>query len=93
MGLPHIAGMTVRYDPADRTTLEIHVNGRPLEKERKYIAAATDVELSDVTGYLVVPDEEVQYEVPTIMPEVLEAYIMKNSPLPKPQNGRIQTKS
>jgi len=93
MGLPHIAGMTVCYDPADRTKLEIHVNGKPLEKERKYIAVATDVEFSDVTGYLVIPDEEVEYEVPTIMPEVLEAYIMKNSPLPKPQSGRIQSKA
>jgi 2',3'-cyclic-nucleotide 2'-phosphodiesterase (5'-nucleotidase family) len=93
MGLPHIAGMTVRYDPADRTMLEIHINGKPLEKVRKYIAAATDLELSDATGYLVIPDEEVEYEVPTIMPEVLEAYITKCSPLSKPQGGRIQAKT
>ncbi len=93
MGLPHVAGMTVRYDPDDRTKLEIHIDGKPLEKERKYIVAATDVELSEFTGYLVIPDEQVEYEVPTIMPEVLEAYIMKNSLLPKPEGGRIQVKS
>jgi hypothetical protein len=73
--------------------LEIHINGKPLEKVRKYIAAATDLELSDATGYLVIPDEEVEYEVPTIMPEVLEAYITKCSPLSKPQGGRIQAKT
>ncbi len=92
MGLPHIAGMTVQHDPSDISMFEVLVNGKPLEKERKYIAAATDVELSEFTGYLVIPDEEVEYEVPTIMPEVLEAYISKNSPLPKPRAGRIQSK-
>jgi 5'-nucleotidase len=92
MGLPHIAGMTICYDPADLSTVEIHVNGNPLEKERKYIAATTDLELSNIAGYLVIPDEEVEYEVPTIMPEVLEAYIKKNSPLPKPLGGRMKRK-
>jgi hypothetical protein len=92
IGLPHIAGMTICYDPSDRTSLEIHVNGNPLEKERKYIAATTDLELSNIAGYLVVPDEEVEYEVPTIMPEVLEDYIKKNSPLPKPLGGRMKRK-
>ncbi len=92
MGLPHIAGMTISYNLSDRTSLEIHVNGKPLEKERKYIAATTDLELSDIAGYLVIPDEEVEYEVPTIMPEVLEVYIKKNSPLPKPLGGRIQVR-
>jgi len=92
MGLPHIAGMTVVYDPSDTSSLEVRVDGKPLEKDRKYIAAATDFELSDLAGYLVIPDEQVEYEVPTIMPEVLEAYIMKHSPLPKPQNGRITVK-
>lgn len=93
MGLPHIAGMTVRYDPADRTNMEILVNGKLLDKARKYVAVATDVEFSEVTGYLVIPDEEIEYEVPTIMPEVLEAHIMKHTPLPKPQSGRIEIKS
>ena len=93
MGLPHIAGMTVVYDPLDTSWLEVRVNGKPLEKDQKYIAAATDFELSDLAGYLVIPDEEVEYEVPTIMPEVLEAYIMKHSPLQRPEDGRITIKS
>ena len=92
MGLPHIAGMTVVYDPSDTSLLEVCVNGKPLEKDRKYIAAATDFELSNLAGYLVIPDEEVEYEVPTIMPDVLEAYIMKKSPLQRPQDGRITIK-
>jgi 2',3'-cyclic-nucleotide 2'-phosphodiesterase (5'-nucleotidase family) len=92
MGMPHVAGMTVCYDPSTPTALEIHVNGQLLKSEQKYIVATTDFELSDLAGYLVIPDEHVNYEVPTIMPEVLEAYITKYSPISKPQAGRIKLK-
>jgi hypothetical protein len=30
------------------------------------------MEFSDWVGYLVIPDEQAEYEVPKIMPEVLE---------------------
>jgi len=90
MGLPHVAGMTVRYDPSNLETLEIHVAGQPLEKNRKYIVAATDMEFSDWVGYLVIPDEQVEYEVPTIVPEVLEEYVARHSPVSLPQNGRLE---
>ena len=92
MGFPHVAGMTVCYDPLNLNTLEVYVNGKPLERERKYIVAATDFELSDLAGYLVIPDEQVEYEVPTIMPEVLEEYIAKRSPLQRPKDGRVTIK-
>jgi 2',3'-cyclic-nucleotide 2'-phosphodiesterase (5'-nucleotidase family) len=92
MGLPHIAGMTICYDPGDEATLDIQAKGEPLQKDRSYIVATTDFELSDLAGYLVIPDEQVEYEVPTIMPEVLEAYIMKYSPIQKPQGGRVTIK-
>lgn len=93
MGLPHVAGMTIRYDPSNPAALEIHVSGKPLEKMRKYIVATTDFELSDLAGYLVIPDEQVDYEVPTIMPEVLEEYIARHSPLGVPKGNRIALKA
>lgn len=93
MGLPHVAGMTVFYDPSDLETIEIVVNGEPLENDRKYVVATTDFELSDLAGYLVIPDEQVEYEVPTIMPEVLEAYLLKYTPIAKPRGGRIIVKT
>jgi 2',3'-cyclic-nucleotide 2'-phosphodiesterase (5'-nucleotidase family) len=92
MGIPHIAGMTICYDPSNENPLVIEVNGRTLNSEEKYIVATTDFELSDLAGYLVIPDEQVEYEVPTIMPEVLEEYIKKYSPVQKPHNGRITIK-
>ncbi len=90
MGLPHMAGMTVRYDSSNLETLEIRVAGKPLERERKYIVASTDMEFSDWVGYLLISDEQVEYEIPTIMPEVLEEYIAERSPISNISMGRIR---
>jgi len=40
-------------------------------------------------GYLAIPDEQVEYKVPTIMPEMLEEYVAKRSPISKQSTGRI----
>jgi 5'-nucleotidase len=90
VGLPHVAGMMVRYDPSNLKTMEIRIGDKPLEQERKYLVATTDMEFSDWIGYLVIPDDQVEYEVPTIMPEVLEDYIAKHSPVEPPAMDRIK---
>jgi 2',3'-cyclic-nucleotide 2'-phosphodiesterase (5'-nucleotidase family) len=89
MGFPHIAGMTIDGSPLNPEMLKAYVADRPLIKSQTYTVATTDMELSDWVNYLVVPDEQVEYEVPTIMPEVLEDYITKHSPVPSPTPGRI----
>ncbi len=48
------------------------------------------MEFSDYIGYLVLSEEDVEYEVPAIMPEVLQDYIMKCSLLQKPDTNRFQ---
>lgn len=93
MGLPHVAGMTICYDPVDLDSLEIQVGAQPLEKTRNYTVTTTDFELSDLAGYLVIPDEQVSYEVLTIMPEVLEEFIARHSPLVRPKGHRITHKT
>ena len=90
MGLSHVTGMTIRYDPSDLETIEVHVGGQPLREDRRYMVAATDMEFSDIYGYLAIPDEQVEYEVPTIMPEVLEDYIARHSPVYPAALGRIR---
>jgi len=89
VGMPHVAGMQVSCDANDLNSIHITVGDQALEPERSYIVASTDMEFSDFIGYLVIPDEEVEYEVPTIMPEVLEAYIAPRSPLGAPGSGRL----
>jgi hypothetical protein len=91
VGMPHIAGGCVRYSP-ELEDIQIEVNGQPLESEQIYTVAATDMEFSDLIDYLVIPDEQIEFEVPTIMPEVLEDYIRKYSPVREPRAKRLLVK-
>lgn len=90
-GLPHVAGMTFRFDPVTHEVMDARVAGEPLLPHRAYVVAATDLELSEILNYLVVPDDQVQYELPTIIPEVMEAYIAAHTPLSPPGMGRYVT--
>jgi hypothetical protein len=47
------------------------------------------MELSDYIGYLAIPFEQVEYEVPTILPKALQDYIVKCSPLDKPEARQV----
>lgn len=90
--MPHVAGMQVRYDPADETFLEIQVGDKLLTENEEYIVASTDMEFAEFINYLLIPDENIEYELPTIMPEVLEDYIRKKSPLALHVNNRITSR-
>lgn len=85
VGMPHVAGMKIVVEGDE---LAIVINGAPLAAHRTYVVAASDFEFSEIVGYLVIPDEQVEYELPTIMPEVLEDYIRARSPLAEPRGGR-----
>ena len=89
LGMPHIAGMRVRYDPENLEKLEIWVGGEPIQPDRTYLVASTDMEFADFVNYLPLPLTHFEFEVPTIMPEVLEDYIVRHSPVGKPQGARI----
>lgn len=90
IGMPHVAGMRARY--AD-DSIEVVVGDEPLQLNRIYLVAGTDLELSDFANYLAVPDDQVDYEVPTIVPEVLEDYITTHSPISMPPGGRVSRSS
>jgi hypothetical protein len=55
IGMPHVSGMSVRYNPARLDALEAEVNREALQPERLYRVAASDMELSDFIGYLTLP--------------------------------------
>jgi 2',3'-cyclic-nucleotide 2'-phosphodiesterase (5'-nucleotidase family) len=88
-GRPHVAGMRVRYDPASLDLHAVHIGEEPLIPDRKYIVAGTDLEFYDFMGYLPIPESQIEYEVPTIMPEVLEDYIARHTPVNAPPANRI----
>jgi len=89
VGMPHVAGMRIRYNPKDTSSLEIRIGGEPLIDDKTYIVASTDMEFSEFIDYLVIPDEQIEYEIPTIMPEVLEDYIRQRSPITAHQDRRV----
>ena len=84
VGGPHIAGALV-HCAEKPDELFVEIDGTLMEPEQKYVVASTDMEFSDWIGYLVVPDDEIEFEVPTIMPEVLQEYILNHTPLVRPQ--------
>jgi 2',3'-cyclic-nucleotide 2'-phosphodiesterase (5'-nucleotidase family) len=92
IGKPHISGARVRH-AEDFETIEVEVSGEPLEPSRKYVVASTDMEFADYIGYLVLPFELMEFEVPTIMPEVLQDYIQKYSPIEIPADLRVTSRA
>ncbi len=92
VGIPQISGMQVWYHRemgAGKRIQQVSINGEALEMDRWYHLAHTDAEVSRDSGYLQLEDgQEPKYEVPTILPEVIEDYIRDNSPLTKPQRKR-----
>ena len=92
IGIPQISGMGVAYDPegeVGRRVRNVLVHGQPLEPNRAYRVAHTDVECMGERGYLVLEEGQAPaYEVPTILREAMEDYLQQHSPVPAPQSGR-----
>lgn len=92
LGSPQVSGMTVEYDPGREVgnrVIRVLINSEPLQPDRVYRVAHTDVETSDFMGYMALDaGQETRYEVPTILREVMEDYIRKHSPVPLPRAGR-----
>ncbi len=93
LGMPHVAGITVRYDPATPTVLDVTMGGERLESERTYVVASSDLELSEAVGYLPLSLDRVQYEVPTILPEVVREYLARRSPVAPPAGQRVAARA
>jgi len=89
IGMPGIAGMSVVADRAHLEDLQVLIDGISLRDDENYPVATTDLEISEILGYLVIPDNEVQYEVPIVLPEIIEEYIKKHSPIKTVKMGRI----
>lgn len=88
-GMPHVAGMQVLVHSDNPDDLEIYINGKKVEPEDRFVAATSDLEISKYLDYLPIPDAEVEYEVPTILPEVVERYIRRHTPIKNISDNRI----
>jgi 5'-nucleotidase len=89
MGMPHVAGITVRYDPLTFAVVDVRMGGELLDARRTYVVAASDLEFAESVGYLPLALDQVTYEVPIILPEVVREYMARRSPLAAPGGGRV----
>jgi len=90
-GFPHIAGMQVRATGEGSDRWEILIGDRVVKDDDTLTMVTSDLELSEYLDYLVIPDEQVEYDIPTILPEVVEGYLRRHNPLGEVCVGRIKT--
>ena len=92
-GIPQVSGLKVTYDPytdPHEQVIEVLVGTEPLDPERRYTVAATDWELGELTEYTHLDQRQVTYDVPTILREAMEEYLVEHSLLSVRIEGRIQ---
>ncbi len=90
VGMPGIAGLTVVANRSHLSEMQIFLGGNLISDDQEYRVAVSDLEISSLLNYLVIPDEQAEYEVPTVLPEVIEAYIHSHSPIREIRMGRIK---
>ncbi len=89
-GWPHVSGMRVVVPREKPEAMQILVQDRPISDTDRFVVAASDLEFSELLNYLPLPDEALTFEVPTIIPEVLEDYLKTKSNLSDFTETRIQ---
>lgn len=92
IGIAQISGMVVDYmleAEAGPRVLRVLVRGEPLELDRTYRLAHTDAEtIPEVCILILEEGQKTKSEAPTIVREVMEAYVRQHSPVPPPGRGR-----
>lgn len=95
MGIPQISGMQVTFDPKEpvgRRVKQVKIGVEPLEAQREYLLAHTNVEVAPDVGYLLLEGSQRTFqEVPAVLLDVIESYVRRHSPLPLPSQGRWLT--
>lgn len=89
VGLPHVAGLHLQWNGRSPESLQVRLAGQPLQQDAIYTVASTDMEFSEFIGYLTLPDDRVRYEVPIVVPEVLQEHITRFSPIRQIPGDRI----
>lgn len=97
-----VSGVTATYDehaPTGQRLTDVLISGEPLDPQRRYTVAGSDAEMtslawedSDHSSLLSfeLSEDDVTYEVPTVLREVLEDYVREHSPVKPPAVGRIR---
>lgn len=90
---PHIAGMTMKFDPeleAGKKVIEVLVNGKSIEKDKTYVLATNDFIAAGGDNYVMFKDNPIKGEYPALDEAVIE-YIQKNGTKNIEVEGRVTT--
>src|SRR5690606_34171711 len=90
-GLPHVAGMTCKIDPADdagNRVYDIYIQGEPLDLEKTYTLITNDFLAVGGDGYTTLANGVKLAEYPAL-DEILYAYIEKLGEVNIGVEGRI----
>jgi len=88
-GMPHVAGMRVVAHGAPPQAVDIMIDSRKIDPDEIITAVVSDYEISEILDYLPMADKEVEYDIPTILPDVLEEYLRRHTPLRDVPGNRI----
>lgn len=88
-GMPHVAGMRIVAHGNGPDRVEMLIQDKHVQPEEIISVVTSDLEISEIFNYLPIPDEQVDYDIPTILPQVLETHIRTHSPIGQIAGGRI----
>lgn len=91
--MPHVAGMRVVVNSNDLNDMEIYIRDKKIDPTDCFTIVTSDLEISEQLDYLPIPDDEVEFEVPTILPQVVEKYIRSHTPIADIPANRIEFRS
>jgi len=88
-GFPHVAGIRLRASGEGSGNWEILLGDEVVKDDDRLTLVTSDLELSEYLNYLTILDEQVEYDIQTILPEVVEGYLQRHNPLSDVSLGRI----
>ncbi len=92
MGIPQVSGLRYRCRRDGRGGRRLSgawVGAEPLSPARRYSVAASDIEFSQLFGYLSLAHSEATYEVPTVLREAVQEHLASREEVRVAVGGRI----
>ena len=89
IGMPGVANLRIVAERARLQEMQVFIGDVPMQDNEQYSVAVTDLEISRLLNYCAIPDEQAQFEVPIVLPEIIEEYLATHSPIESVLMGRI----
>jgi 2',3'-cyclic-nucleotide 2'-phosphodiesterase (5'-nucleotidase family) len=91
MGIPQVSGLKIWFDPGaedGQRIKRVQIQSKELDLNRSYRVAHTDLEVFRYGCIRLLPGQQPQYEMPTILNEVIQDAIVEAGDVSAPAGGR-----